>query len=308
VCEWIERALRDAGLGLVRDILQLRAWSTSCVLYVHASSGDYYFKAVPESLRRECVVTEYLARHFPDVVPQVITTESVRRWLLMAAGTGRKLEEVTEVVLWERAAMQYARLQVACIPRVRELEALGCVRRSLNTLAGALGPLSTDTAALRSGEPDGLSAAEIDRLQACVPLWQGHCAQLAACGIPDTIEHGDLWPGNFLVDQATCVLIDWEDVAIAHPFFSLAPLRVGLSQSKIASPAVLDRLEHAYVAAYAELAPLEQLRMALHIATPLSFIDMAIRYRHQPPSVVRLHPWMRDLVPHTLRLALACLV
>jgi aminoglycoside phosphotransferase (APT) family kinase protein len=141
-----------------------------------------------------------------------------------------------------------------------------------------------------------------------VPLLQGHCEQLAACGIPYTIEHGDLWPGNFLVDQDTCVLIDWEDVAIAHPFLSLAPLRVGLSQSQISSPAFLDRLEHAYLAAYAELAPTQRLRTALQMAAPLSFIDMAIRYRHQPPSVVRLHPWMRDLVPQTLRLALACLV
>jgi hypothetical protein len=32
---------------------------------------------------------------------------------------------------------------------------------------------------------------------------------------------------------------------------------------------------------------------------------MAVRYRSQPPSVVRLHPWMRDLVPLSLRLALA---
>src|SRR5262245_7841403 len=69
----------------------------------------------------------------------------------------------------------------------------------------------------------------------------------------------------------------------------------------------LDRLEHAYLAAYAELAPPQRLRTALHMAAPLSFIDMALRYRHQPPSVVRLHPWMRDLVPQTLRLALACL-
>ena len=35
------------------------------------------------------------------------------------------------------------------------------------------------------------------------------------------------------------------------------------------------------------------------------FFDMAVRYRHRPPSVVRLHPWMRDLVPQALRLALA---
>jgi aminoglycoside phosphotransferase len=307
VCGWIERALRDAGLGTVRDIIQLRSWSTSCVLCVHASSGNYYFKAVAESLRRECAVTRYLAHHFPEAVPHVITTASARRWLLMAAGPGRKLEEVADMVLWERAVVQYARLQVACVPRVRELAALGCLWRNLETLAEAIEPLSTDIAVLRPGEPDGLSAAEIERLQTCVPLLQGYCAQLAASRMPYTLEHGDLWPGNFLVDQDTCVIIDWEDVAIAHPFFSLAPLRVGLSQSQLAAPACLDRLEHAYLAAYAELAPPERLRTALHMAAPLSFIDMAIRYRQQPPSVVQLHPWMRDLVPHTLRLALACI-
>jgi len=204
--------------------------------------------------------------------------------------------------------MQYARLQGACVPRVQELGALGCALRSLDVLAEVIGPLSTDTAALRPGEPDGLSAAEIERLQACVPLLQRQCEQLAACGIPYTLEHGDLWPGNFLVDQDTCVIIDWEDVALAHPFFSLAPLSVGLSQSTIAAPACLDRLAHAYLAAYAKLAPPERLRTALHMAVPLSFIDMAIRYKHQPPSVVRLHPWMRDLVPQTLRWALACVV
>jgi hypothetical protein len=67
----------------------------------------------------------------------------------------------------------------------------------------------------------------------------------------------------------------------------------------------LDRLERAYLAAFAEMAPPERLRTALRLATPLSFIDMAVRYRHRAPSVVRLHPWMRDLVPHTLQLALA---
>jgi aminoglycoside phosphotransferase (APT) family kinase protein len=225
----------------------------------------------------------------------------------MAAGPQRRLEEVADMALWERAAAQYARLQVACVPRVHELAALDCMWRTLEALAEAIGPLSTDTAALRPGEPEGLSAAEIERLQACVPLLQGLCARLAACRIPYTLEHGDLWPGNFLVDQDTCVIIDWEDVAIAHPFFSLAPLRVGLSQSQGAAPACLDRLERAYVAAYAELAPPERLRTALRMATPLSFIDMAIRYRQQPPSVVRLHPWMCDLVPQTLRLALAAL-
>ena len=302
---WLEWVLHDAGLGTVRDIIQLRAWPSSCVLRVRAAHGDYYFKAVPESLRRECAVTEYLAYHFPDAVPRIIATEPVHRWLLMAACAGRRLEEVTDIALWERAAMRYARLQAACVPRVRELGALGCGLRSLDMLAQELRPLSSDTAALRPGAPDGLSVAEIEQFQALVPLLQRQCEQLAVGGIPYTLEHGDLWPGNFLIDHNTCVIIDWEDVAIAYPFFSLAPLSVGLSQCGLSSPAVLDRLERAYLAAFAEMAPPERLRPVLHMAMPLSFIDMAVRYRHQPPSVVRLHPWMRDLVPQTLRFALA---
>jgi len=304
---WLEQELRDAGLGNVQDIIQLRAWPSSCVLHVRAERGDCYFKAVPESLRRECAVTEYLAHHFPDAVPCVIAAEPERRWLLMAACAGCKLEEATDVALWERAAAQYARLQVACVPRVHELSAIGCAWRSLDTLAQALGPLSSDPAVLRPGEVDGLSASEIERLQALVPLLQQRCEQLATYGIPCTLEHGDLWPGNFLIDHHTCVIIDWEDVAIAHPFFSLAPLSVGLSQSGLSSPAVRGRFERAYLAGFAEMAPPARLRMALRLAAPLSFLDMAIRYRQQPPSVVRLHPWMRDLVPQTLRLALACI-
>ena len=161
--------------------------------------------------------------------------------------------------------------------------------------------------ALRPGEPDGLSTAEVDRLHAYGPELRRRCERLAACGIPLTLEHGDLWPGNFLVDDATCTIIDWEDVAIGHPFISLAPLIVGLGmfQPRLSSPEVTQRLERAYLAPFAGLAPPERLLEALRLAGPLSFVDMAVRYRGQRPSVVRLHPWMRDLVPHTLRLALA---
>lgn len=48
----------------------------------------------------------------------------------------------------------------------------------------------------------------------------------------------------------------------------------------------------------------ERLRESLRLAAPLGFVDMAIRYRSQRPSVTRLHPWMRDLAPDALRVAL----
>ena len=305
--EWIEGALAVIGGRRVREIVQLRAWMSSCVLLVRTGAGDLYFKAVPESGRRECVVTAYLAQHFPQTVARIVAAQPERRWLLMRAFEGRKLEDVDDIRTWERAAAEYARLQRACLGRLDDLHALRCPTRSLEALAAAIDPLVANVAGLRPGEPDGLSASEVDRLHARASELRRRCEQLAACGIPPTIEHGDLWPGNVLVDDATCGIIDWEDVAIGHPFLSLAPLIVGLSiyQPRLASPAVTRRLERAYEAGFTDLAPPERLREALRCAAPLSFVDMALRYRSQRPSVVRLHPWMRDLVPQTLRLALA---
>jgi len=236
-----------------------------------------------------------------------VATKPERRWFLMRALEGRKLEDIGDAMVWERAAAGYAQLQLACVARRPDLLALGCPTRSLDALAAEIDPLNADGTGLRLGEPDGLSACEVERLRTWAPELRRRCQRLADDGMPLTIEHGDLWPGNFLVDDASCALIDWEDVAIGHPFISLAPLIVGLSmfQPRLASPEVTQRLEHAYLAGFAGLAPPERLRAAFRLAAPLSFVDMAVRYRRQRPSVVRLHPWMRDLVPQTLRLALA---
>jgi aminoglycoside phosphotransferase len=304
--DWIERQVRDRHPGSVREIVQQRSWASSSVLLVRTTGGDLYFKALPPT-GHEWAVTEYLARHFAGAVPRLLATDAERRWLLMHAAPGDRLEDIGNARTWQRAAGTYARLQVACMARTEALRALGCPERGLDQLTGAVAPLASDDAALRTGADDGLSRAEAERFRALVPDLRRRCAALAAHAIPLTLEHGDLWPGNFLVTDTTCVLIDWEDAAVGHPFFSLAPLLVGLAtyQPSLNTFALRHTLEDAYLAAFASLGAAESLRVALKLAAPLSFIDMALRYRNQPPSIVRLHPWMRDLVPQTVKLAMA---
>jgi len=139
-----------------------------------------------------------------------------------------------------------------------------------------------------------------------VPALRARCAELGALGIPDTLDHGDLWPGNVFVEASTgtCAIIDWEDAAIAHPFLSLAPLMVGLVEAGLATPTHVERLVDAYASAFAALAQPAVVLRGIHLAAPLCFLEMAHRYRKQPHAIVALHPWMRDLVPQAVRLAL----
>ncbi len=297
---WLESTLATSAL----EVVQLRSWASSCVLRVRAGEQDYYFKAVCESLRRECALTVYLAREFPDTLPRVVAALRARRWLLLEACAGTKLEHVADLALWEQAAARYGALQRACMSRVNALLAAGCSPRALVDVRRGLEPLAASVRALRVGEPEGLSAAEVERLRALVPELARRCEELDAYALPPTLEHGDLWPGNFFVDARSVAIIDWEDASVAQPFLSLAPLRVGLAQAGLDSPAARERLDSAYLAAFAGVAPEERLRAALRAAAPLAFVDMALRYRAQRASVARLHPWMRDLVPQALRQAL----
>jgi len=279
-CDWIRASLGDTE---VRAIVQVRAWMSSCVLRVTTARSEFYFKAVPESLRVEVAATAYLDRHRPGAVAPVVASEPDRRWLLMAGIPGTILEHVADLAAWERAAAEYGALQASCIARVDDLRALGCPTRPLEAIAAGLDSLNDD-----------LPSSLRDR-----------CVALAKLDVPLTLEHGDLWPGNFIVDGTTCALIDWEDVAIGHPFVSLAPFLAGLAEFQPArfSPAAVERIQRAYLTGFAGGPPSPRLFEALRLAAPLAFVDMALRYRALRASAVRLHPWMRDLVPYAIRLA-----
>jgi aminoglycoside phosphotransferase (APT) family kinase protein len=47
-------------------------------------------------------------------------------------------------------------------------------------------------------------------------------AQVAACGLPDTLVHGDFHPGNHRGDESTLVLLDWGDCGVGHPLLDEA--------------------------------------------------------------------------------------
>ena len=215
--EWIHAEVARLDLGAVGAIDQhhVQPWST--VMRVPTEGGDVYFKANTAALRHEAATVTLLAAHRPDCVPPLLAADLERGWMLMAAA-GERLRGVVErerdLSCWLDILPLYAGLQIDLAGHADELVALGVPDMRLATL-----PSSFET--LLEGLVE-LPAIDLRRLEESVPRVEEMCEELAAYGLPETIQHDDFHDGQVFVRDGRYLLLDWADACVSHPFFTLS--------------------------------------------------------------------------------------
>ena len=254
------------------------------VLRLRAGRRRAYFKALADERRVEPPLVEWLAALHPAVMPDVVSVEPVRRWLLMRASPGALLDQLDDVARWEQAAEALARVQIDSASRIAELRALGCVERSLPWLAGEIDPLLADSAAMQPEDPEALTALEIERLRTRGPELHALCRELDAYGAPACLEHGDFWAANVIATERGPVLIDWEDATLSHPFLSAYLLLTSLDYADVIGDkaAARDRIRRAYLGPWREVwpgAPAGGLEQAFDLALLLAPLHHAVQFR-----------------------------
>jgi hypothetical protein len=104
------------------------------------------------------------------------------------------------------------------------LASAGVAAAPVADLADAVPQLLADDALLHLDRPGGLSASEATALRDRVPELVATCRDLAASGVPDSLEHGDLNADEVILGEMGPVFLDWSDGSITHPFLSAASL------------------------------------------------------------------------------------
>jgi hypothetical protein len=179
---------------------------------VPTTVGDVWFKANDATMRHESGVVELLATTCPSLVPPLLADDPARGWLLMA-DAGEWLRSVSPRVghldHWLQVLPAYAEGQLAMVPHVDDLLALGVPDRRLATLPAAYAALVQEVDA----EP---------RLRAAVGRVEELCEQLDAYGVDETLNHDDLHDGQVFLRDGSLVVMDWGDACVSHPFFTLS--------------------------------------------------------------------------------------
>jgi hypothetical protein len=180
-------------LGPIEQAEQLRTWNLSAIWRLRTAQGTVWLKQVPHFFAHEPNVLRYLGKpHLLGAGPEGrMLMANIPGTDLYGAEFGTLLAITGDIVKIQlEAARDIARIRALGVPPMIPL------------------PPAFSSAG-------GWAATQL--------------ARAAACGLPDTLVHGDLHPGNVCGTPEDRTIIDWGDSFIGHPAFDILRLTERLS-------------------------------------------------------------------------------
>jgi len=201
---WAQARLAERGLRLAGPPAQIRTWNLSSLWRLPCDGGAAWLKVVPPFFAHEGAL---LARLAGERAPQLLARDGGR--MLLAEIAGDDLYEAAQAQLPAMIDL-LVDLQHRWAGRAGELLALGAPDWRAGPVAEAVIAL-VDRLAPTLGPEDRRT---LDRFAHGLPR---RLEALEACGLPDTLVHGDFHPGNLRGAGLDLTLLDWGDSGLGHP-------------------------------------------------------------------------------------------
>jgi hypothetical protein len=268
-----------------------------------------YFKATAHETIYEAALTQALAHWFPDCMPELLATQAGRGWMLMLDG-GQQLRAsirpTKDIAPWKPVIKRYAETQIGLAEHVTELLSLRIPDHRLSILPGLFAQLLADQANFMIDQEKGLTSAEWGQLKEKAPRLEQISADLAAYGIPESLNHGDFHDGNVLVKDGRITFFDWGDGDVTHPFVSLrtffVSIEIALDLEDYSFTPEMEELLDLYLEPFQKFASKEHLLKAYKLSKPVASIVKALAWH---TTISRLEGDLRQqyawIVPELMR-------
>jgi hypothetical protein len=265
--------------------VQQRTWNLSAIWRLDAGGEPAaWLKQVPSMFAHEAAVLPLVDGFTPGLVPRLLAAGDAGRMLL--AHVPGEDRYGASAGFCAAVARDFHPVQTYFADRVGDLLAAGVPDR-------------------RSGADRfaRVAAPFLDRIDGLGELMDelpGRLVAIDMCGLPDTLVHGDLHPGNVRSEGAVRVIMDWGDSTVAHPGYDILRLTEGLPAGEAAE------LVAAWAARWREAVPGSDPERAVALLRPVEQLRAAAAYadflaRIEPSE----WPYHEADVPERLALAVA---
>ena len=214
---WARTVLARHGLEPTGQPTQVRTWNLSSLWRLPAQGQTAWLKVVPPFFAHEAPVLALLSG---APVPTLLGRDRGR--MLLAEIPGKDLHQTGSPALLRDMIDLLVNLQCSWIGRVDELLSAGLPDWRAAALTARIAETVDRTL-------DELSEEDRVTLTAFLRQLPRRFDELADCGLPDTLVHGDFHPGNLRGDGQALTLLDWGDSGVGHPlldqpaFFAAVP-------------------------------------------------------------------------------------
>ena len=266
---WVDAALRAHGRRRTGPLRQRKTWNLSVVVTAPTDGGDVWFKATPPFLADEGGVIRRVAGADPDLVPVLLAHDPGRRAILMDHVAGQDQFGLTDEAVAEAMVRRWVAVQAALVDDVEHALSLG--GRDLRAVSL---PAEAEDLVGRPEVRAALTAEELTALETLVADLPRRLDDIAACGLPDTVLHGDMHPGNWRRDGDRLTLLDWGDVGVGNPMVDQRAF-----VERLADPALRERISGLWAALWAELVPGGEPARAAYLLGPVAQLAAATSYQ-----------------------------
>ena len=257
---WANTILAERGLTHAGPPRQVRTWNLSSLWAIPVQGQTVWLKAIPPFFAHEAPLIVALAG---EAVPTLLGHGDGR--FLMAELPGADLFEAETDQLFAMVDLLVG-IQAKWIGREADLFALGLPDWRGPALTGAITEVFERTA------PE-LSTKNRGALTAFVADLPRRFADLAACGLPDTLVHGDFHPGNLRGEGQHLALMDWGDSGVGHPLLDSSAFL-----DRVPAEA-LEAVRAVWLAHWREAVPGSDPARALTLLAPIAAARQAVIYR-----------------------------
>ena len=266
---WVDEHLGAHGRRRTGPLRQGKTWNLSLLLSAPTESGDVWVKATPPFLADEGGVLARVAALDAGLGPTVLAHDPARRLILMDHAPGEDQWGLADEGVIDAMVARWVTVQRGSAADLQHLLSLGAA-----DLRGPALVRSVEEAAAREDSRVVLMRDELAALDRLVDGLPSRLAAVAECGLPDTLVHGDLHPGNWRRDGDRLTLLDWGDVGVGSPVLDLRAF-----VERLAGAELRESTRSRWVARWAEAVPGSDAARAARLMAPVAELVAAATYQ-----------------------------